>query len=316
MSTQENNGSRPLRVLVSWGTKLGGTEGIARIIGEALEREGLAVTAQRASDVRDVKAYDAAIIGGALYANRWHDDARRLVQRNVASLRHIPVWLFSSGPLDDSADSTDIPPAPQVGVLMDRIGACGHATFGGRLPADAKGFPAAAMAKTNSGDWRNPDKIRAWATDVARAIPTAKPSEPVDFPARSIPRLAAYGVAGWLQCMFVIGALWKIAPVGLVTAVHAVFAPMAFTVLAIRYFRARGAREPLPVALTWAAMVALLDAGLAVALQDLTMFRSFAATWLPFGLIFVATWITGFIISTMPWPKLPKRDDQSALRAT
>ena len=37
-----------------------------------------------------------------------------------------------------------IPPVPQVQELLERIGARGHVTFGGRLPADAKGFPASA----------------------------------------------------------------------------------------------------------------------------------------------------------------------------
>jgi len=33
----------------------------------------------------------------------------------------------------------------EVAVLMERVGARGHVTFGGRLSADAKGFPAAAQ---------------------------------------------------------------------------------------------------------------------------------------------------------------------------
>jgi menaquinone-dependent protoporphyrinogen oxidase len=56
---------------------------------------------------------------------------------------------------------------PQVQELLERIGARGHVTFGGRLPADAKGFPASAMAKTRAGDWRDPERIRGWAADVA-----------------------------------------------------------------------------------------------------------------------------------------------------
>ncbi|MEZ5143227.1 MAG: hypothetical protein R2726_12020 [Acidimicrobiales bacterium] len=43
-------------------------------------------------------------------------------------------------------------------------------TFGGRLPADAKGFPASAMAKDHAGDWRDHDQVQAWAGDVAREL--------------------------------------------------------------------------------------------------------------------------------------------------
>ena len=45
----------------------------------------------------------------------------------------MPVWLFSSGPLDDSAAEGDIPAVPQVQQVAKEIRARGHRTFGGRL---------------------------------------------------------------------------------------------------------------------------------------------------------------------------------------
>ena len=136
-----------MRVLVTWGSKLGGTKGIARMVAEELEYRGVEVAFLPAAQLRGVKGFDAAIIGGALYASRWHKAALKFVERNVEALRRMPVWLFSSGPLDNSADQKSIPPVKDVAVLMERVGALGHATFGGKLPADAKGFPASAMAK-------------------------------------------------------------------------------------------------------------------------------------------------------------------------
>lgn len=295
---------RRMRILVTWGTKLGGTEGIARMLGEMFEREGFEVVLSPAADEIDARRYDAAIVGGALYANRWHRDAVRFVERNVALLRRIPVWFFSSGPLDDSADRKDIPPVTQVAVLMERTGACGHVTFGGRLAKDVKGFPAEAMAKTHSGDWRNPEKIRMWAADLARVIPVARPGSAVDPPARSIWRLLAHGFAGWALCAAVMGILLSVASLGVAIAVHAVLAPMIFVMLAVHYFRARGARDPMPTALAWTSIVVSLDAAIVAGavLRDFSMFGSFAGTWLPFGLIFLVTWITGFVVSTMPVP--------------
>lgn len=58
---------------------------------------------------------------------------------------------------------------------MERVGAIGHATFGGRLAPDARGFPAAARAKRLAGDWRNESRIREWAREVARRLPFARP---------------------------------------------------------------------------------------------------------------------------------------------
>jgi menaquinone-dependent protoporphyrinogen oxidase len=80
-------------------------------------------------DVRDLAGVDAVIVAGALYANRWHRDARRFVRQSGAALRKLPVWLVSSGPLDDSAEQHDIPPTSQVRKLAARVGARGHVTL-------------------------------------------------------------------------------------------------------------------------------------------------------------------------------------------
>jgi len=156
-----------MRVLVTYGSKRGGTEGIALTLGQALSEAGLEADVRPAGAVRTLSGEDAVIVGGALYAMRWHKDARRFVKRYRSDLRTVPVWLFSSGPLDDSATKGDIPPVRRVRELMDLIDARGHATFGGRLAPDAKGFPASAMAKKSAGDWRDDAQIRAWARGIA-----------------------------------------------------------------------------------------------------------------------------------------------------
>ena len=80
------------------------------------------------------------------------------------------MWLVSSGPLDDSAVAGDLPPVGGVARLMGRIDARGEVTFGGRLEADAKGFPASAMARTKAGDWRDPAHVHRWAAGVAAEL--------------------------------------------------------------------------------------------------------------------------------------------------
>jgi len=161
-----------MRVLVAHGSKMGGTAGIAETVGETLRQAGLEVEVRPAAEVRDLRPYDAVVVGGALYAGRWHKAARRLVRRHAKALRERPVWLFSSGPLDDSATEREIPPTRQVQALLDGIGARGHWTFGGRLPSDAKGFPASAMAKNHAGDWRDAGQVRGWAARVAAELAT------------------------------------------------------------------------------------------------------------------------------------------------
>jgi len=306
-----------MRVLVTWGSKRGGTEGIGRILAATLQEQGFDAVAAPAEEVRSLAGIDAVIAGGALYGNRWPASVRRFARLHTSRLRELPVWLFSSGPLDDSADRQVIPPPREVAVLGERIGARGHVTFGGYLAADAEGFPASAMAKTNAGDWRNPQRIRSWAVELAAELPSATPGTAVDHPGRSIPRWLAHGIAGWAVCAAAMAGLLAIGNLRAALVVHAVLAPLVFVALAWHYFRARGARDPLPTAALWTAILVVLDLGIvAGAMQrSLAMFTSIWGTWLPFVLVFLAVWATGGVMATMPWPK-PERRPPGAAKAT
>ncbi len=156
-----------MSILVVYGSKRGGTEGLANMVGEGLRRDGFIVEVAKARAVRSVAGYEAVIVGGALYAGRWHRDAKRFVKRNERQLREVPTYFFSSGPLDESAVTRDIPPVRGVQSLMDRVNARGHVTFGGRLAPDARGFPAAAMAKKLAGDWRDAQQVDSWVKGIA-----------------------------------------------------------------------------------------------------------------------------------------------------
>jgi menaquinone-dependent protoporphyrinogen oxidase len=155
-----------MRFLVTYGSARGGTQGLASMIAQAIRDQGFTAEVLPSSQVGRLADYDAVIVGGALYAGRWHKAARRFVRRHGAELRQMPVYLFSSGPLDDSASRTDIPPVAGVKRLMTQVGARGHITFGGRLAPDAKGFPARQMARKLSGDWRDLREVGAWTHDV------------------------------------------------------------------------------------------------------------------------------------------------------
>jgi menaquinone-dependent protoporphyrinogen oxidase len=159
-----------MNVLIVYGSKMGGTAGLAQMLGEALLRQGVAVDVHPASTATEVEDYGAVVVGSALYAGRWQKDARRFVKKSADVLSTRPVFFFSSGPLDDSATDHDIPPTRQVQGLMDRVGAVEHMTFGGRLADDAPGFVAQAMAKEHAGDWRDRTQIDAWAARIASRL--------------------------------------------------------------------------------------------------------------------------------------------------
>jgi menaquinone-dependent protoporphyrinogen oxidase len=292
-----------MRVLVTWGSARGGTAEIGHILATALRRDGIAVQSLPPDRVSSLEGFDAVIIGGALYANRWHRDARRFVRRHLRALRRVPVWLYSSGPLDDAADHAPIPPTGQVAALMKRIGARGHVTFGGRLAPDATGFPARAMAREHSGDWRNPERIRAWADELAAVLPTAAPGVAEDPRARTLPRLAAYAAGAGA-----ITALARLATNAIgfhasTIALDAVVALIAIAALAYVYFKPGSARDPLPTAAAFTAAAFLADAlvlwgRLGTAAGVIALVTTAAVAGLTVCSI-------GGVLSTLPWTRPP-----------
>lgn len=159
-----------MNVLVAYGSKRGGTAGLAAMVGRALEAAGVTADVRPASNLRSLDDYDAVIVGGAIYGSHWHRDARRFVKRHAAELSKLPVWLFSSGPLDDSAAQRDIPPVAQVRKAMALCHARDHATFGGRLSPYARGVPAHAMAKNRAGDWRDEARVVSWVNALLKQL--------------------------------------------------------------------------------------------------------------------------------------------------
>ena len=284
-----------MRVLIAWGSKRGGTEGIARALGEVLKNQGFDVTLSPAHSVRILRShYDAAIVGGALYSKRWQRDARRAVARSVDALRRMPVWFFSSGPLDDSAERIEIPPTVQVTALMKRVGAQGHRTFGGRLTPDAKGFPASAMAKRMSGDFRNLERVRAWALELAQALPNAKAAGVIEQPRGSAWHAGLHGAVAWAICASLRAALHYTLDAGVAFQIYLVIVPLVYSAVAWYHFRSRRAPEVLASAIVFTALFALLEGVLIFAriADKLASSSELGSRW-PLVLIFLATWITG-----------------------
>lgn len=274
-----------MRVLVTWGSTRGGTAGIAEHIASTLEHHGHQVVCVPARDAPSPEGFDAAVIGGALYANRWHHEARHFVEHHLPQLRRIPTWLFSSGPLDESADRNDTAPTRELRALLARTGAVEHVTFGGRLDSAATGFVAARMAKDHAGDWRNPARIDAWAEALAHDLPNAKPRPYEELHGHALHRIIEYGAVAWA-----VSAAPLLAPSLVVSALLAV---LAFGLLAHRYQAEVGAYGPLLTAALWAGFAAVLDA---------VFFRRLGIV-IPVAFGFAAAWAVGAITAMTPMAK-------------
>ena len=185
-----------MRVIVVFGSREGGTQGIAQAVGEELVAAGHQTDVLSASDARSPAGYDAVVLAGALYAWHWAGSLPAWVRRHQETLSQLPVWALSSGPLDDSASGTDLPPPSSVLRLLDRIGCHEHRTFGGRIEAGSD----AAKRGMPVGDWRNLDDVRTWARDVGhKAAERGHASGDIRFRTREVVRyglLALTAVTG------------------------------------------------------------------------------------------------------------------------
>jgi menaquinone-dependent protoporphyrinogen oxidase len=179
--------ARPPRVLVLAASRHGATAEIAAALASALAEcetgraGGLTAIAMPVEQRPDATAFDAVILGSAVYAGHWLDPAREYAATHADVLRRRPVWLFSSGPIGEPPFPRDEP--YDVVPLMQLIGARGHRVFAGRLDASRLSFGERAMVtamRAPLGDFRDWDAVRAWATEIAGSIltPAGAPSVP------------------------------------------------------------------------------------------------------------------------------------------
>ncbi|MAF49278.1 MAG: hypothetical protein QGH73_08660 [Rhodospirillales bacterium] len=104
-----------------------------------------------------------------------------------------------------------------------------------------------------------------------------------------------HAVIGWGLCGATVGIGRKRFSMRATLIVHAIAAPFIFAAIASVYFPWFGYTGPLATAAIFTGVVVFLDL-LVVALmieRSFDMFRSVLGTWLPFALIFGATWLTG-----------------------
>ncbi len=179
-----------MKVLVAYETKYGSTHGIAESIAARLRTHDVSVDIARAREVRDIDAYDAFVVGSAVYYGAWMREALDFVTRNRDVLRARPVWLFSSGPIGEAktdGQGRDMRAASEpkgIVELRSEIKPRGHRVFFGALDKSKLGMtdrfiasvPAFSGAEGDFRDWKD---IESWADVIARELLSAPAREAV-----------------------------------------------------------------------------------------------------------------------------------------
>jgi menaquinone-dependent protoporphyrinogen oxidase len=174
-----------MSVLVAYASRHGATAGIAERIAARLKSHDLQAEAVAIRDVRHPEAYEAIVIGSAVYMFHWLKDASGFIRRHRTLLESRPVWLFSSGPIGpdvpdkeghmprEVADSRDLPRlAAEVKARDQRVffGAFDPAARPIGLVERLTMAMPAARAAFPAGDFRNWPEIDAWADEIAAEL--------------------------------------------------------------------------------------------------------------------------------------------------
>lgn len=166
-----------MRILVAYATKEGSTADIAVAIGEELRKMGLEADVRRVEEARDVGTYEALILGSAIYLGQWRKEALEFGSAHAGDFRGKPVWLFDSGPLFSWPDEGRNEAVKAAEELLVQMGARSRTTFGGKLLEEDAGWMMRRLVKGGRvgsyGDFRNFDRIRAWARAIGEELQPA-----------------------------------------------------------------------------------------------------------------------------------------------
>ena len=109
--------------------------------------------------------------------------------------------------------------------------------------------------------------------------------------------IIALGLLGWALCGAIMFIGMSIMSIEKTLIVHAIGAPVIFSLISLWYFRKFRFTSPLLTAALFILIVMFMDFFLVALIinKSLEMFQSLLGTWIPFCLIFLSTYLTGLI---------------------
>ena len=104
-----------------------------------------------------------------------------------------------------------------------------------------------------------------------------------------------YAFIGWTICGVIMFIGTAVTSEFIALIIHAIAAPIIFAVVSSYYFKRYDFTTPLETAILFVAFVLLMDFFIVALLIEgsLRMFGNVLGTWIPFILIFLATYYTG-----------------------
>ena len=162
------------KVLVAYASKYGSTAEVAERIGDTLQEAGLQVDVRSVQDVKDLSPYRAVVVGGGIYAGKWHSGAVKFVNQRRNELKAIPVACFAvASTLKDDTPENRAKVEAALASVRELVTPVSVGLFAGAL--DPKKCPffvrlMLKLMKAETEDFRNWEQISTWAKELASSF--------------------------------------------------------------------------------------------------------------------------------------------------
>jgi menaquinone-dependent protoporphyrinogen oxidase len=158
------------RILVTYATWAGSTEGVAQTVAETLREGGASVDLLPMTKVRGLEAYGAVVVGSAARIGKINGDAFKFVKKHREALEHIPVAYFVVClTMKDDTEEHRATVSAYLQPLREQVAPVDEGLFAGALELEKLGAIAKlAMSKMKApeGDYRDFEAIKSWAREL------------------------------------------------------------------------------------------------------------------------------------------------------
>ncbi len=164
------------RILVTYATRSGTTQGVAEAIGKSLAEAGATVEVRSMKDVSDLSRYDAVVAGSAIQGQKWLPEAMQFLRDHQVELARKPFAAFMVCITLSMANAEQYQEGLKAWMSPVRslVRPVSEGYFAGaldlsRLPLSFNGLAMrlpALIGLWKTGDHRDWTAIRAWAQSL------------------------------------------------------------------------------------------------------------------------------------------------------
>ncbi|MBL8154334.1 MAG: hypothetical protein JNM70_09135 [Anaerolineae bacterium] len=174
-------------VLVAYATVHGSTTDMAKKIGEVLEAHGMDVTVEAVQNITGLAGYDALVAGTAIHSGTWLPEMKTFLEHAQSALADKPVYFWVSCirvlerfGLEHVMDNYMEPQVLATLNVRDKAALAGKldlqsVDWNERWTLAAR-YDGETWPSSFDGDFRDWEKVKAWAEKVAQDLKGAKKS--------------------------------------------------------------------------------------------------------------------------------------------